>query len=164
MLTDNIISIESGDYMNAKNYLEQVKLKAAAVKNLEEERANLKDVLYSIGGSNFNERVQSSKDPDRFGNTFGKISKLDEKLNRKIAEYIDFRNTVVEQINDLQNARHVRILYLRYIKFMSWDEIAATEDINMRYAQKLNGRALLDFQKKHADILNNYDKGELKYA
>ena len=71
---------ESGK-ITAKEYLEQVKVKEAVIKNLERDRTNLVAMMYSMGGAGSGERVQSSKDPDKFGTLYGKI---DEK---EICEY-----------------------------------------------------------------------------
>ena len=66
---------ESGK-MTAQEYLGQVEQKIIAVKNMNSGINNLREVLISIGGIDSGERVQTSRDNDKFGSIFARI---DEK-------------------------------------------------------------------------------------
>ena len=56
--------------MTAKEYLQQVKHKDAEIKNLCRDKESVKEMLYSLGGMPDGERVQSSRNNDKFGTLY----------------------------------------------------------------------------------------------
>lgn len=144
--------------MTAKEYLEQVRHKQAEIGNLRRDKEAVKDMLYSLGGCGEGERVQSSRNNDKFGTLFSRIDEMERKIDDKIIDLMQFRMTVSAQINALDNAAYITILNCRYIHFLSWEEIAQTaftEERNVRSIQKLNGLALQEFERKYSDILKS---------
>ena len=138
--------------MTAKEYLEQVRHKQAEIGNLKRDKEAVKDMLYSLGGGGEGERVQSSRNNDKFGTLFSRI----DEMERKIIDLMQFRMKVSEQINALDNVSYITILNCRYIHFQSWEKIARSafdEERNVRSVQKLNGLALQEFEKKYAVML-----------
>lgn len=139
--------------MTAKEYLEQVRHKQAEIGNLKRDKEAVKDMLYSLGGG---ERVQSSRNNDKFGTLFSRIDEMERKIDDKIIDLMQFRMKVSEQINALDNVSYITILNCRYIHFQSWEKIARSafdEERNVRSVQKLNGLALQEFEKKYAVML-----------
>ena len=135
--------------MTAKEYLEQVRHKQAEIGNLKRDKEAVKDMLYSLGGGGEGERVQSSRNNDKFGTLFSRIDEM-------IIDLMQFRMKVSEQINALDNVSYITILNCRYIHFQSWEKIARSafdEERNVRSVQKLNGLALQEFEKKYAVML-----------
>lgn len=142
--------------MTAKEYLEQVRHKQAEIENLKRDKEAVKDMLYSLGGGGEGERVQSSRNNDKFGTLFGRIDEMERRIDDKIIDLMQFRMKVSEQINDLDNASYITVLNCRYIHFQSWEKIAGSafdEERNVRSVQKLNGLALQEFEKKYAVML-----------
>lgn len=141
--------------MTAKEYLEQVRHKQAEIGNLKRDKEAVKDMLYSLGGGE-GERVQSSRNNDKFGTLFSRIDEMERKIDDKIIDLMQFRMKVSEQINALDNVSYITILNCRYIHFQSWEKIARSafdEERNVRSVQKLNGLALQEFEKKYAVML-----------
>lgn len=142
--------------MTAKEYLEQVRHKQAEIENLKRDKEAVKDMLYSLGGGDEGERVQSSRNNDKFGTLFSRIDEMERKIDDKIIDLMQFRMKVSEQINALDNVSYITILNCRYIHFQSWEKIARSafdEERNVRSVQKLNGLALQEFEKKYAVML-----------
>lgn len=142
--------------MTAKEYLEQVRHKQAEIGNLKRDKEAVKDMLYSLGGGGEGERVQSSRNNDKFGTLFSRIDEMERKIDDKIIDLMQFRMKVSEQINALDNVSYITILNCRYINFQSWEKIARSafdEERNVRSVQKLNGLALQEFEKKYAVML-----------
>lgn len=135
--------------MTAQEYLQQVRLKSAAIDNLKREKEEIRQILYSIGGNISNERVQTSRNVDKFGTLYGRIDEKEKQIDDKIWEFIEFKLKVSEEINSLRDTRFVNLLYMKYIQFKRWDEIADTMEYSTRYVQKLHGYALEEFQKKY---------------
>lgn len=143
---------ESGK-MTAQEYLGQVKLKEAVIRNLERDRANLIEMMYSIGGSGSGERVQTSKNSDKFGTLYGRIDEKERKIADEIDDLIDFKLKVSGEINEIEDERYVKLLYKRYIQHESWNAISVDMQYSLNYVMRLHGCALREFQKKFSDML-----------
>lgn len=153
--------------MTAKEYLEQVRHKQAEIGNLKRDKEAVKDMLFSLGGGGEGERVQTSRNNDKFGTLFGRIDEMERKIDDKIVDLMTFRMEVSAQINDLDNATYITVLNCRYIHFQSWEKIARSafeEERNVRSVQKLNGLALQAFDTKYADMLEKLSEKEEKRA
>lgn len=153
--------------MTAKEYLEQVRHKQAEIGNLKRDKEAVKDMLFSLGGGCEGERVQTSRNNDKFGTLFGRIDEMERKIDDKIVDLMTFRMEVSAQINDLDNATYITVLNCRYIHFQSWEKIARSafeEERNVRSVQKLNGLALQAFDTKYADMLEKLSEKEEKRA
>ena len=122
---------ESGK-MTAQEYLEQVEVKEAVIKNLERDRTNLVAMMYSMGGAGSGDRVQSSKDPDKFGTLYGKIDEKEREIVNEISKLIDFKLKVSSEINNMKDGRYIELLHRRYIEHESWNAIS----IDMQYSLK----------------------------
>lgn len=145
--------------MTAKEYLQQVKVKDARIRNLQRDMAALRGLMFSLGNSSVEgERVQTSPDPDKFGTLYSKIDGKERQIVESIDDLVDFKLRVTEEIGQLKDDRYIDILYRKYILCQSWKEIATEKEYSIRYAQNLNGQALLEFAKTYADMLSGLKK------
>lgn len=140
--------------MTAKEYLQQVKRKDAAINNLQRDKECLTQMMYSLGGAGDGERVQSSRNNDKFGTLYSRIDEKEREMTEKIDALVDFKLKVSEEINALPDDRYITILHKRYICFDSWERIAIDMQYNVRYVQHLHGQALVDFEKMYPELLN----------
>lgn len=138
---------ESGK-MTAQEYLEQVKVKEAAIKNLERDRTNLVAMMYSMGGAGSGDRVQSSKDPDKFGTLYGKIDEKEREIVNEISKLIDFKLKVSSEINNMKDGRYIELLHRRYIEHESWNAISIDMQYSLKHITKLHRRALQEFEEQ----------------
>ena len=67
--------------MTAKEYLEQVRHKQAEIGYLKRDKEAVKEMLYSFGGGGEGERVQSSRNNDKFGTLFSRIDEMERKID-----------------------------------------------------------------------------------
>lgn len=138
---------ESGK-MTAQEYLEQVEVKEAVIKNLERDRTNLVAMMYSMGGAGSGERVQSSKDPDKFGTLYGKIDEKEREIVNEISKLIDFKLKVSSEINNMKDGRYIELLHRRYIEHESWNAISIDMQYSLKHITKLHRRALQEFEEQ----------------
>lgn len=146
--------------MTAKEYLQQVKLKEARIKNLQRDKESVEAMLYSLGGNSQGERVQSSRNFDKLGTLYSRIDAAEREIESQIADLVLFRMEVSGQINDLHNDKYMTVLNCRYIHFMSWEKIADTafkDRYSVRHIQKIHGLALLEFEEIHKEMLSKMD-------
>lgn len=146
--------------MTAKEYLQQVRLKGVAVVNLQREKENIRQLMYSIGGGGMGgERVQTSRNNDKFGTLYGRIDEKERQIDEKIIKLVEFKLKVSGEINGLDDARYINLLYMRYIDSCSWDEIAEDMEYSTRYILKLHGEALTAFEEKYSGMLQQITGG-----
>ena len=142
--------------MTAKEYLHSIKIKDAIINNLQHDKEDLRDMLYSLCGAGDGERVQSNRNNDKFGTLYSRIDEKEHEITEKIDELVDFKLRVSDEINALPDSRYSAVLHKRHIQFQSWGRIAADLNYNIRYVQQLNGEGLVMFEEMYADMLKNY--------
>ena len=141
---------ESGK-MTAQEYLGQVKQKIIAIRNINSGINNLREVLFSLGGTGTGERVQTSRDNDKFGSIYAKIDEKERIMDEKSKELIEFTTKVDSEICSMENPqymRYVELLHRRYIQNESWDVISVDMKYSPKYVIQLHGRALQAFEQE----------------
>lgn len=138
---------DDSNEMTAKEYLLQVRRKEAIINRLRCDKENLRQILYSLGGTQDGGKVQTSRNNDRFGSIYAKIDEKDCMIVRKIDELIDFKVKVSDEISTLSDPKYIEILHRRYVRFQSFEQIAVDMRYSYRYVTKMHGYALQEFQK-----------------
>lgn len=142
--------------MTAKEYLQQVKSKDAEIDNLHVDKEGLIAMLYSLGGGNEGERVQSSRNNDKFGTLYSRIDEREREITEKIDALVDFKLNASDKINVLSDDRYKKLLHKRYIQYKSWEMIAVELGYTYAYVIELHGYALQEFSKTYKNLLNSY--------
>lgn len=132
--------------MTAREYLDQIRVLDARINNLMQEKEDIRNGILP-GGTSYRERVQSSPDPDPYGTWAGKIEEKETEINREIDALVDLRIDVTRSINWLQDARYIRVLYLRHVKLMKFWDIADEMGYAYGYVQNLYKLAFKEFEK-----------------
>lgn len=141
--------------MTAKEYLQQVRSKNSEINNLMGDKEQLRELMYSFGGSPEGERVQSSRNNDKLGSLYARLDKKEREITEKIDNLIDFKSKVSSEINQLCDGRYKEVLYKRYIQMKTWELIAVELNYTYNYVIQLHGQALLEFQKCHKNLLKS---------
>ena len=76
------------------------------------------------------DKTASAMTFDQLGELFGEIDIEERKVTKLIDQYHAERTQAIRSIRKLDNRRERNILYLRYISFMSWDDVE--KSINTR--------------------------------
>lgn len=112
--------------MTAKEYLCQAHELEIKIQCLKAEVEEYKDLASSISGSNFDREVV-----DRTRNTDApyvrwvlKVYEKEEEIKRMEALLADVKGNILLAIDKLDNSTYRMVLLYRYIRWMSWDEIA----------------------------------------
>ncbi|MCD8018418.1 MAG: hypothetical protein LUF92_02185 [Clostridiales bacterium] len=143
--------------MTAKEYLQQVKIKEARIKNLRRDKESVEAMLFSLSGNSDGERVQSSRNHDKLGTLYSRNDEAERELDSEIESLVMFKIEVSRKINELHNAKYMTVLNCRYIHFMSWEKIAESafdDQYSVRHILKMHGLALLEFEEIHKDMLS----------
>lgn len=141
--------------MRAKEYLKKYEYFSIKRKNLIEERRDLVEDMAAVSGINYDrDIVQTSKDSDQIYRIHERIEKRAEVID-KILESIDrARPEIVDRVNSIPDPRFSRLLFLRYIRYHKFEEIANEMGYQPQTINVLHGRALQMFEKMYHNELN----------
>lgn len=138
--------------MTAKSYLQQIHRMKVQLKHrrmeLEEMRGSdmgYKAIDYSA------DRVQSSPS-DHMADTISRIIDREAEYQRLADEYWNLAQTIVKQIEGLDDARYVDVLYARYVSWEPLRKIANDMRYDYDYLCRLHGRALKAFEDKYLKV------------
>lgn len=85
---------------------------------------------------------RGSGNEDKLQSSVIKICELEEELEQKIRELLEQREKIVAVLNNLPNEQLRQLMRYRYIRGMTWDEIAIKMDYSRTQVCRLHGKAL----------------------
>lgn len=146
--------------MTTKEYLQQIHKQDVKIgqritqlKKMEARLAQMEDYAYTTGSFDYSkDRVQSSPTG---GNARieekvdyeKQIEELMETIGRMIHDAELLKNKIITEIQSLDNATYVDILYRRYFDCDSFERIACDMNYTYQYILNLHGEALKAFEK-----------------
>lgn len=132
--------------MKAKDYLLQVR-RINKLIELKQNEINKLNLYLGVKAVNYEgERVQSSNTMDRT-DLICKIVDFEIELKEYIKQLIDLKKEIMQTIDKLDDADLIKLLYLRYFDFKTWEEIAITMNYSYRWILKLHGISLQKIEK-----------------
>lgn len=132
--------------MNAKECLSQIKKADYLIHLKQKEIDRLKQGLGYKAVSYDQERVQGGKPTDK-SDLICKIIDYEHELIAQVNELINLKKEIMIRVDQIKNEECIRLIYLRYFEFKSWEEIAIELKYSYRWVLKLHGKALLEFGK-----------------
>lgn len=135
--------------METKQYLGQISRLDRMIKNKISEISQLRELSMSISAITIEEKVQTSPNFDKIGNSCCKISEMEEKLNILIDEYVKKKNEIISQIENIEDEISYEILFARYIEKKTFERIATDINYSFRNTTRLHGKALRIFEEKY---------------
>jgi hypothetical protein len=141
--------------MTAKQYLMQLKELEDKIQHREQLIEELRVKASGVKAITYDQdRVQTS--PANISETviikyLGLINKLD---NERI-KYANLKDTIIREIESMDNHNFSKLLYKRYVEMKSLEQIAVEMCYNYDYIRRIHGWALSCFAK---EILTNDDK------
>ena len=115
---------------NAREYLEQARFLDMRINAKLAQLDSLNNLLLKAGDAA----------PD-------KILSLQSDINRDIDELVDLKAEITRRIRQLSKPEYQTVLELRYLCFMTWEEIGGRMRYSMPYLFKLHTRALKELGK-----------------
>ena len=140
--------------MWAKKYLQEIQRLEELLNQRLEELASLK-AMYGLRGCNLSEKVQTSTKGDALESSVIKCVELQDKVNTMIDEFVDKKHHIISQIQSLTDTRCVKILYMRYIRYMSFESMAVELHYSYDHVTRLHKKALIDFETCHTMSVSN---------
>lgn len=146
--------------MTAKEYLQQLQRLNTVIDQKIKELGDLRIMSTSVGGIDYSkDRVQTSPSNDApFVKIINKMIELDEEINREIDFFVDEKHRIINQIQGLQNSKHIEILYKRYVEFKRLEVVAVEMNFTYQYIVELHGYALKEFQNTYENLLKTNEQ------
>lgn len=132
---------------NPKKYLRQLHRLELCIEQRQEELNRLRELI-GCNAIDYGERVQTSPSADSIPNEVIRRVELEADISRKIERFLQLRHKIINEIQSLDNAVYVNILYKRYVEYKSLEEIAVEMNYSYIHIKRLHGYALLEFKKR----------------
>lgn len=128
--------------MNVKEYLQQIEIMDSRIGNLLQQLESLRTLATRVTASYGGEKTSSSPNPQKMAVAVYRIVDLSESINEEIDKFIDLKTEIINMINKIDNADYINILYARYFKYETWEQIANELHYSYQWVCVLHGRAL----------------------
>ena len=133
--------------MGAKDYLMQVRLMDSSIRQkmslltqMRMSATGLRAVTYD------GDKVQNSPG-DRMADVMARIVDLEYEIIDDTLKLVQKKSEVVSDIFMVGDEKLERVLYLRYVEYLTFSNIAEEMDIDIRQVFRLHGKALYSFEK-----------------
>lgn len=132
--------------MEAKEFLKQPERLDLRIKNKLIEKQQWRDIALGITSSTEGERVQSSGAKSKMADAVIKLVDAEAEIDSLVDELIDTKKKVIQTIEQLDSATEYNVLHMRYIQYLSLQEIADHYHRDYGWATTTHGRALKSVQ------------------
>ena len=135
----------------AQIFLEQPEKLDIQIRNKLIEKKQWHDIALGITANMDGERVQSSGAKSKMADAVNKCVDMEAEIDKLIDELIDTKKDVIQTIEKLDSPTEYNVLHMRYIQYMSLQEIADHYNRDYGWVTTTHGRAL----KSVKEILEN---------
>ena len=136
--------------MTAKEYLQQIRKDEIKINQLTEEVGDLRGKIVFFSAIDYSkDRVQTSLDgTPGILKTVEKLYDAETELNRTIGKFEEEKQRIIAEIQGLDKSEHIELLYMRYVNYMSLEEICVEMKYSYPPVKRIHGRALQAFYNK----------------
>lgn len=136
--------------MTAKEYLEQIQVFEYKIEQMEKELACLEETAGGASAIRYDKlHIQQSVVIDSLERAVIRVTEKKDKIFEAKCNLATLRAEIVEQIQEIDDIRYMRILYARYVEHKKFDEIAKEVRYDYDYVRVLHGEALGYFETRY---------------
>ena len=128
-------------------YLEQPEKLDIQIRNKLIEKQQWHDISLGITANMEGERVQASGSKSKMAEAVDKCVDMEAEINSLIDELIETKKDVIQTIEQLDSPIEYNVLHMRYIQYLSLQEIADHYNKDYSWATTTHGRALKSVRK-----------------
>ena len=133
--------------LEAKDYLKQVEKADLQIRNKLIEQQQWKDIALGITANMEVERVQSSGgSKSKMADAVERIVDMEAEIDRLVDNLINLKKEVIQVIERLDSPTEYNVLHMKYIQYMTLQEIADQYGYDYGWATTTHGRALKSVQ------------------
>lgn len=141
--------------MRAKDYLRNLQLIRRKKEQSEGQLERLRESMSLLEGIRYDrDKVQTSASNNQMDGII-KLVDAEREYEHDLLLYTETEKRIVAEINSLENADYIDVLYGRYVDGKSFEEISC--DIYRSYYRTchIHGEALMEFEKKVLSTKNS---------
>lgn len=139
--------------MTTKQYLLQIKYLENSIRRKRDQLDTIRSEMSMLKSPAYtSEKVQASKMDDKMLQLIILYSDIEARLTEEVSNLLVIREKIINQIEALDNDKHREVLYLVYVKHLSWDDVAQSMCYSRRRVEQIHGMALLEFEKRFRSI------------
>ena len=128
--------------MTAKEYLTQAYRIDQRINSKLEQVSSLRELATKATSLISETPSKTTKNTSSMENTICKIVDLENEINDDIDILIDLKRNIVAIIKRIQNPEYQTLLELRYLCFISWEQIAVDMGYDLRWVYRLHKKAI----------------------
>lgn len=135
----------------AKEYLSQIRTLDSQIRRRQQEVQELRESAMSMGGASLdaNHIRTDSPDPDPLASKVSRYVDLLNETNDMINDLVELKHRIIGQIQMLDDAKYMDVLWKRYVDLKTFDQIADEMNYSVRHITSIHGRALQMFEEIH---------------
>lgn len=130
---------------DVKRWLNRAKSIDEEINELRLERERAFDMATNAVQHMSNDRVQTSK-----GNNSEELyiayAEFEGLINKRITELYRAKKEIFDTVNGMENGIYRRLLTMRYISLMTWEQIAEKMRYDIRWVYRLHKKALSELK------------------
>ena len=139
--------------MTVQQYLQQIKVLDTKIKQKQEQYIRLEEQASSPGGIRYDKAVtQTSRTGDRLERLVLQYIELGDRIKEEQLKFESTKQTIINQIQSLNDDRYMNVLFKRYVEYKSYTSIAAEMICSIENVYVIHRKALNAFSK----IIVNY--------
>ncbi len=128
----------TNEQYKVKEYLSSLRFAETMIKIKLEKIEELESLATRINLVFENERVQGGKQKNVVEDTAIKVVSLTEQLKNEVDKYKRLQSEITYLIDELDDETQKKIIDLRYIHFMKWDDIAYKLSYDERHIRRVH--------------------------
>lgn len=132
--------------MKAKDFMSQARYLDLRINSKIQQIDDLNDLATKVTSTISDMPKSPSADTSRTETTIVKILDLEREINAELEQLVDLKREIGAVIGKVSRPEYTVILQKRYLEMERWEDIAADMFYEVRYVQKLHGRALAEVQ------------------
>lgn len=136
----------SSERLDVKEFLKQPERLDLRIKNKLIEKQQWKEIALGITANMDGERVQSTGAKSKMAEAVIKCVDMEAEIDSLVDELIDTKKEVIQTIERLDSATEYNVLHMRYIQYLSLQDIADHYNRDYGWVTTTHGRALKSVQ------------------
>jgi len=144
--------------MTAKKYLTMVRVLEQRVKNRIEQLDEIRQMRTAIGSPSLTgDAVQTSHTGEApYAKAVEKIADLEDELRLEILGYIETKNRIIGEIDEIEDPLLCAVLTRRYVQYQRFEQIAFEMHYSFKYILNLHQKALKIFGEMMCKNIERY--------
>ena len=136
--------------MTAREYLRQIEILRIKIQQRRQQAAELREKALSLGSPSLKaDPVQTSKSGSMVEKQVVQYLDMERRAEQLAVRMEKMRDKIIGEIQELDNPNYIEILYKKYVRLMTFKEIAKDTGKNHDWLRHLIRKAEWAFEKKY---------------